>query len=79
VPGDDEAQLARELRLLNQAQRFGSVGHPANISKLPAKEGHHQRCLKGIVVHDKNGCHKTYPAQSIPVPAPGASIYYSAH
>ena len=57
MAGDDQAYLAGELGLLNQAKRLGSIVHPAHVSEVPPQEREEQRCLEGIVVHDEDACH----------------------
>jgi hypothetical protein len=64
VPCDDQAKIVGKIVLLNKAKRFGSVGHSAHITEMPAENRHHQGCLEGIIVDDKYICHWALVADS---------------
>ena len=55
--GDDEAEIAGKLRLLDQAERFRRIGNALHITEPPFEEGLAQKRLEWIVVHQQDCGH----------------------
>jgi hypothetical protein len=56
-PGDDEAEIAGKLRLLNKTEGVGCVAHTLHAMEPPFKEGLAQKRLEWIVVHQQDCGH----------------------